>query len=206
MELAGKLNTMLLLYGPQVQPLPSEVRMAIQRSGALPSEILINSQAVGPLSPHGAMDYIPDQSPVQKARWAKLINLWGPAYGPAPQQTQNGPAAPTMPAGTPNGGYSQTGTGTATSNRGLNSAGAVQPQSPLYVDHYIQPQSLSAGYQVRSQNPYQKRNPETTTTTINVGRWRRLGRRRGRAGGMHSTVVGHVIAEAMLSRAVHGDT
>jgi hypothetical protein len=171
-ELYGNHTTQAPLYGPQIQPLPSETRMAIQRSGALPSEILINSQAVGPLSPHGAMDYIPDQSPVQKAMGAKPINLWGPAYGPGPQQNQSGLAAPTMQTGTSsgaaNGGAAQNSVDAF--GRKLNSPGAIQPQSPYFVDHYVQPQSLSSGYQVRPLNAYRSGIPETTTTTIIVRR------------------------------------
>src|SRR4051812_45385143 len=37
----------------QTNPLPSETRMAIERSGALPSEVRFQAQQVGPLSPNG---------------------------------------------------------------------------------------------------------------------------------------------------------
>jgi hypothetical protein len=70
------------LYGPQILPLPSETRFAIERSGILPSELLINSQIAGPLPQYGALSYIPFESPLQAAMKAPPPALWGPAYGP----------------------------------------------------------------------------------------------------------------------------
>jgi len=134
-ELYGNQKQSGPLYTPQVQPLPSETRIAIQRSGALPSEILINSQSVGPLSPHGAIDYVPDQSPVQRAMGAKPLNLWGPAYGPSLQQPQTGPGAPMLQNGSlsvsSTGAFDQTTPGVT--NRSLGSTANVPAASPLYV-------------------------------------------------------------------------
>jgi hypothetical protein len=171
-ELYGNQKQPGPLYTPQVQPLPSETRMAIERSGALPSEILINSQAVGPLSPHGAIDYVPGQSVVQRAMGAKPLNLWGPVYGPSLQQPQTGPGAPMLQ----NGSLSDSSTGAfnpttpGVTNRTLGSAN-VPAASPLYVNRYIQPQAVSSGYLVQPLGSYTRAIPsETTTTTIIIHR------------------------------------
>jgi hypothetical protein len=44
--------------------LPSEVRNAYYRSGALPSEIRMNYRSAGPMAPGGYAAYLPTQSPV----------------------------------------------------------------------------------------------------------------------------------------------
>ena len=168
-ELYGNQKQSGPLYTPQVQPLPSETRMAIERSGALPSEILINSQAAGPLSPHGAIDYVPDQSTVQRAMGAKPLNLWGPAYGPSLQQPQTGPGAPMLQYGSlsasSTGAFNPTTPGVT--NRSPGSAANVPAASPLYVNRYIQPQVVNSGYLVQPLGSYTRALPsETTTTTI----------------------------------------
>jgi hypothetical protein len=172
-ELYGNQKQAGPLYTPQVQPLPSETRLAIQRSGALPSEILINSQSVGPLSPHGAIDYVPDQSTVQRAMGAKPLNLWGPAYGPSLQQPQTGPGAPMLQNGSlsasSTGAFNQTTPGVT--NRSPGSAANMPAASPLYVNRYIQPQAVSSGYLVQPLGSYTRAIPsETTTTTIIIRR------------------------------------
>lgn len=43
--------------------MPSELRYAYVRSGALPSEIRMNVARIGPLSPGGPLSYIPDSTP-----------------------------------------------------------------------------------------------------------------------------------------------
>jgi hypothetical protein len=64
----------------QFRLLPSEERYARWRSGALPSEIALNRSAVGPLSPHGELDYIPQRSPLQRAMGLPAPRLFNPAY------------------------------------------------------------------------------------------------------------------------------
>lgn len=60
--------------------LPSEARMAAQRSGALPSELRMNAQRVGPLNPYGAIAYIPQQSTIQQLMRLPPPQLYNPAY------------------------------------------------------------------------------------------------------------------------------
>ncbi len=81
-------------YPHQVLLLPSEERYAIERSGALPSEIRAEANAIGPLAPFGRGTYIPGQSALQRAVHARSPVLYGPAYGPQPQVPDNGPRAP----------------------------------------------------------------------------------------------------------------
>src|SRR5258708_31657022 len=54
-------------YGPQKEYLPSEILIARQRSGALPSELRTQADSVGPLAPNGQADYIPVLSPLPRA-------------------------------------------------------------------------------------------------------------------------------------------
>jgi hypothetical protein len=75
----------LFHYTHQVLLLPSEVRYAIERSGAMPSEIRFMADQVGPLAPYGIGSYIPAQSEFQRAVHARPPILFGPAYGPQPQ-------------------------------------------------------------------------------------------------------------------------
>jgi len=80
------------LYGNDRQPirqpyqtrlLPSEERFAITRSGALPSEVRMAEHAAGPLTPNGVLDYLPWQSPLQRAMHAPAPVLVNPAYNAA---------------------------------------------------------------------------------------------------------------------------
>jgi hypothetical protein len=57
--LAGTPMTGSVRYAQTSMPMNSEVRYAAVRSGALPSDIRAGYGAMGPLSPGGAMDYIP---------------------------------------------------------------------------------------------------------------------------------------------------
>src|SRR5947209_16336701 len=83
-----------VLYPRQVLLLPSEIRYAIQRSGALPSEIRTLADRIGPLAPYGRGSYIPSESALQIAARAQPPLLFGPAYGPRPQP----PAPPPGPS------------------------------------------------------------------------------------------------------------
>src|SRR5690348_15386563 len=47
--------------------LPSEVRNAYVRSGALPSDIRMGYNAIGPLAPGGAIAYIPKNPPIPRS-------------------------------------------------------------------------------------------------------------------------------------------
>src|SRR5579862_413626 len=58
-EMYGNNKQRQQMYSPQLNPLPSETRMAIRRSGALPSEIQMNARLAGPLPEYGALSYIP---------------------------------------------------------------------------------------------------------------------------------------------------
>jgi hypothetical protein len=55
---AVKYSTSLMANNASYQ-LPSQVRYAAFKSGALPSELKMNYNAIGPLAPSGAMAYIP---------------------------------------------------------------------------------------------------------------------------------------------------
>jgi hypothetical protein len=139
------------LYGPQVLPLPSETRYAIERSGVLPSELLIDSQLAGPLPQYGAMSYIPFESPLQAAMKAPPPALWGPAYGPK----QAAPSGPPGPVPSPQLSRD------VQYPANLHSA---QPPPPQYVaPHQIQPQPIPTGYQI-SPNPAAV--PQEGTTII----------------------------------------
>jgi hypothetical protein len=65
----------------QTTVLPSEARYATWRSGALPSEVAMQARAVGPLSPSGAIAYVPGPSPLQQATKTAPAQLYNPAYG-----------------------------------------------------------------------------------------------------------------------------
>jgi hypothetical protein len=97
-ELYGNNANRPVRYPTQTAPLPSETRMAIERSGALPSEIRMQAEAVGPLSPNGPMDYVPALSPLQRALGVTPPVLWGPAWDkptpPAPDGRQTQPLTP----------------------------------------------------------------------------------------------------------------
>jgi len=82
------------LYGPQFEPLPSETLIATQRSGALPSEIRAQQDAIGPLAPNGAASYIPSESALQRASRVRPPTLWGPAYAGRSSPMQTGTASP----------------------------------------------------------------------------------------------------------------
>jgi hypothetical protein len=92
-------------YPHQVLLLPSEIQYAIERSGALPSEIRVQADQVGPRAPYGVGSYIPAESALQRAVRAKPPILFGPAYGPQPQPPTP-PPGPTPSAQVPPGnGY-----------------------------------------------------------------------------------------------------
>ncbi len=80
-ELNGNNNRdKTIRYPSQTGYLPSEILIARQRSGATPSELRTQADAVGPLSPNGQADYIPALSPLQQAVGASPPILFGPAY------------------------------------------------------------------------------------------------------------------------------
>jgi hypothetical protein len=66
----------------QVRLLPSEERYAIWRSGVLPSELNLARSAAGPLTPNGVIDFLPQQSPLQRAMGLPASRLYNPAYDP----------------------------------------------------------------------------------------------------------------------------
>jgi hypothetical protein len=126
------------------------------------------------LSPHGAIDYVPDQSWVQRAMGAKPVNLWGPAYGPSLQQPQTGPGAPMLQNGTLSdssaGAFNPTMPG-VNNNRSPGSAANLPAVSPQYENRYIQPQVVNSGYQVQPLGTYTRALPaDGTTTTIIIRR------------------------------------
>jgi hypothetical protein len=137
------------LYGPQILPLPSETRFAIERSGVLPSELLINSQLAGPLPQYGAMSYIPFESPLQAAMKAPPPALWGPAYGPQ----QPAPSAPPSPVPSPQLSRDV--------HYPANLHTAQPPPAQYVAPQPIQPQPIPTGYQI-SPNPAPT-SPEGTT-------------------------------------------
>jgi hypothetical protein len=57
--LQGTPMTGSVRYAPTSVAMPSEVRNAYWQSGALPSDIRMGYASLGPLTPGGAMDYIP---------------------------------------------------------------------------------------------------------------------------------------------------
>ncbi len=84
----------------QFELLPSERLFAYPRSGMLPSEFRMNQAALGPLSPHGAVDYIAPQSPLQLALRLPPPLLYNPAYVPPLPANLNAPASPPpLPSG-----------------------------------------------------------------------------------------------------------
>jgi hypothetical protein len=60
-ELNGRGMTNSVRYSnvPTSYALPSEVRYAYWKSGALPSEIQMNAAAIGPMAPGGPIAYVP---------------------------------------------------------------------------------------------------------------------------------------------------
>ena len=102
-ELYGNNNReKAIKYPPQTGSLPSEVLIAIQRSGATPSELRTQADRVGPLSPNGSADYVPLISPLQRAVGANPPNLFGPAWLNPPTQSyrQNVPLPELNDSGT----------------------------------------------------------------------------------------------------------
>ena len=112
-------------YPHQVLLLPSEVRYAIERSGALPSEIRMQAEQVGPLAPWGFGSYIPFESALQRAVRARPPILFGPAYGPRPPLPQP-PPGPVPSAQVPPG------------------QGYVRPKETMPAPNYIPPQMVDA--------------------------------------------------------------
>lgn len=78
----------------QFELLPSEALMAAQRSGALPSELLMGAQQAGPLNPYGAISYIPNESPLQRAMRLPPPQLYNPAYHISPALGQPSLSSP----------------------------------------------------------------------------------------------------------------
>ena len=69
-----------VLYPAQSEPLPSEILIATQRSGATPSELRTRADALGPLTPNGRADYIPPLSPYELATGLTPPVIFGPAW------------------------------------------------------------------------------------------------------------------------------
>jgi hypothetical protein len=86
----------------QTQLLPSELQLARERSGALPSVIRMQRNAVGPLDSNGGISYIPLQSPLQRALGMQPPQLYNRAYVPDPQALTGAPriAPGPIPMGT----------------------------------------------------------------------------------------------------------
>jgi hypothetical protein len=136
------------LYGPQFEPLPSEALLATQRSGALPSEIRAQQNAVGPLAPYGAASYIPAESPLQRANRVRPPALWGPSY-----VGQRMPSGTGAPAPNPSASVQQ--------DVIPGERRTEVPPSPRYVT----PQAMPSGYRL-SANPDVLSREETTTYRI----------------------------------------
>jgi hypothetical protein len=165
-ELYGNTQNKPARYTPQVQPLPSETRMAIERSGALPSEIRMNAAAAGPLTPNGAMDYVPALSPLQQAMGVAPPVLWGPAWQKPlpPSATADGRTTPV-----PLDGAAVRAPGVATPGGGIRSQLEVTPgpivQQP--VDGRVQTSPLGPVTRVDStvNRPLIRLRPATTQPT-----------------------------------------
>jgi hypothetical protein len=93
-EMYGNNYSSSVRYPKQTLLLPSEERFAIERSGALPSELKANANAMGPLAPNGVASYVPEQSEFQKAVKAKPPILFGPQWASQPD-APSGPPGPT---------------------------------------------------------------------------------------------------------------
>jgi hypothetical protein len=163
-ELYGNNANRPVRYPTQTAPLPSETRMAIERSGALPSEIRMQQEAVGPLSPNGAMDYVPALSPLQRAMGVTPPVLWGPAWDqptpPAPDGRQTQPLMPAQGRGTKAAGAP------ARSPQDVTPSAIVQQP----VDGRIQTPQLGAanrGESVVTRRLYRPAGPPTTRPTTN---------------------------------------
>ncbi|HEY7089375.1 MAG TPA: hypothetical protein VH518_14860 [Tepidisphaeraceae bacterium] len=92
----GAANTGSMRYGLQAQNtmpiqsaytmLPSQVRYATWKSGALPSEVRMQANAIGPLAPSGSIAYIPPKPSYQMPKAAPTqgnfvdtrVNMGGP--------------------------------------------------------------------------------------------------------------------------------
>jgi hypothetical protein len=120
-----------ILILPQVKLLPSEERYAIWRSGALPSEVEAGRVAAGPLTPNGVIDYLPRQSPLQRAMGLPANRLYNSAYDPAINNGRlNAQGQQTQQAVTR--GYPQSARqGMAASNRRIGQLPQQEPQQPL---------------------------------------------------------------------------
>jgi hypothetical protein len=90
--LAGTPMTGSVHYASTSMPMQSEIRYAQWASGATPSEIRTSYNRIGPLSPGGAMDYIPprpdltakvDAGPPQ-AMGSSAYGMGSVRYAPAP--------------------------------------------------------------------------------------------------------------------------
>jgi hypothetical protein len=79
-ELYGNNGDLSKFRPYQFRLLPSEERNAAIRSAALPSELELNQSSIGPLTPNGALDYIPRQSPLQRAMNLPEPQLYNRAY------------------------------------------------------------------------------------------------------------------------------
>jgi hypothetical protein len=79
-ELYGHNSDSFNLQPYQTRVLPSEERFAIERSGVLPSELQMSRTAAGPLTPNGILDYLPRQSPLQRAMGLPEPQLFNPGY------------------------------------------------------------------------------------------------------------------------------
>lgn len=143
-ELNGNNTIGTVRYSAQSQTnlLPSEARYATWRSGALPSEIAMNNNAVGPLAPNGAISYIPRPSPVQTAMKTPQPALYTNNYDfvkPKDQLVPTSPgysasntirysAAPPAPPAPPvNTGTGQTGA------RNIPPVAPAQPSAPSFT-------------------------------------------------------------------------
>jgi hypothetical protein len=121
--------------GYQIQVLPSEERFAIERSGALPSEVQLAREAYGPLTPNGVIDYLPRLSPLQQASRLPSPQLFNPAYNPNLAAARQ--AAPQLPG--PRRGFPQT------LKQGLRATNSLS-QSPQPAPQRIVPSLTPAPY------------------------------------------------------------
>jgi hypothetical protein len=170
MELYGNNANRPVRYPTQTAPLPSETRMAIERSGALPSEIRMQQEAVGPLSPNGPMDYVPALSPLQRALGVTPPVLWGPAWDkptpPAPDGRQTQPLTPAR------AGQSKAGTGVERSPQDVTPSPIVrQPLDARLQNSPLGPanrgESVVTREGVVTRRLYRPAGPPTTRPTTN---------------------------------------
>jgi hypothetical protein len=102
-ELYGN-DAVVKQQGYQTRLLPSEERYAITRSGVLPSELEMSQQAAGPLTPNGILDYLPAQSPLQRAAGMRPPQLYNRIY----DRDRARQASMRIPGSGPQRGYPQT--------------------------------------------------------------------------------------------------